>query len=131
MIIPPSVSGVLAMFSQWQRFWSRLLRVSPVATRRLVRGRLRQWERQLPLAIVPFETRLMPAATPTATLQTDRTDYAPGQTVSISVNGFQPGETVQFQVVRTDGQPDFPQGNQPWQVVDGGTGDLDGAVDGN
>src|SRR5262249_18003962 len=32
---------------------------------------------------------------------------------------FQVGETVQFQVVRTDGVPDHPPGNLPWRVTDG------------
>src|SRR5947207_2133613 len=54
-----------------------------------------------------------------ATVVTDKLDYAPGQTAIITGSDFQPGEVVQLQVLRTDGQPDYPEGNQPWQVRDG------------
>src|SRR5207249_11973538 len=66
-----------------------------------------------------------------ATLLTNKADYAPGETAVITGSGFEVGETIQLQVVRTDGIPDYPAGNQPWQVIDGGNGDLDGRADGN
>ena len=73
-------------------------------------------------AIESLESRLALAASVTTDLQ----DYAPGQTALISafndsasgVN-FAVGETVRFQVTRTDGIIDFPGGNLPWVVVDG------------
>jgi hypothetical protein len=89
-----------------------------------------------------LEERLAPAAA----VWTDKPDYAPGTTAIIGGSGFQVGETVQMQVLRTDGVPDYPDGNLPWQVQDGDNSfttsyvdasgmwhrpDLDGQVDGN
>lgn len=57
---------------------------------------------------------------------TDQDDYAPGSTAIITAgsdggaeDNFQVGETVRFQVTRTDGEEDFPPGNEPWSVTDG------------
>src|SRR5262245_53442606 len=80
-----------------------------------------------PLLVETLEDRLVPSAS----LWTDKPDYAPGATALISGSGFQVGETVQLQVVRTDGVADSPPGNAAWQVTDGGSGDLDGHADGN
>src|ERR1051325_908454 len=73
-----------------------------------------------------------------AVVVTDQLDYAPGSTALITTsndlsagNNFQQGETVEFQVTRTDGIQDFPNGNLPWRVTDGGEGDLDGKADGS
>ena len=80
-----------------------------------------------------------------ATVATDQPDYAPGSTALITASNFAVGETVEFQVVRTDGVQAYPPGNQPWEVVHGvgsftpyqnSSGiwvypDLDGKVDGN
>jgi hypothetical protein len=79
-----------------------------------------------------------------AEVVTDLQDYAPGQTAVITawnsdregVN-FVAGEPIRFQVTRTDGIPDFPQGNLPWLVTDGVGGfkgyyvdsDNDGTLD--
>src|SRR5262249_58513808 len=83
---------------------------------------------------------------------TDQPDVAQGPTAVITASNdanpgtdFQAGETVQFQVTRTDGVADFPPANQPWQVTDGQSGftpfqdatgiwvypDTDGTADGN
>src|SRR5262245_47921880 len=82
--------------------------------------------RKRKLLLEHLEDRLVPSA-----VWTDKPDYAAGETAIISGSGYLPGETIQLQVVRTDGLPDYPQGNQPWQVTDGGAGDLDGAINGN
>lgn len=87
-----------------------------------------------------------------AMVTTDQTDYAPGSTAVFTAtsdggleNNFQMGEAVQFQVVRTDGFPDYAPGNAPWIVTDGQGGftpyenadgswtypDTDNLVDGN
>src|SRR3954451_13196158 len=88
----------------------------------------------------------------TAVVTTDQEDYVPGSVAQIIATNdanvgsnfdFTAGETVEFQVRRTDGQPDFPQGNQPWRVIDGNMAaahldannvwvypDLDGVADG-
>lgn len=61
-----------------------------------------------------------------ADVSTDKFDYAPGSTAIISTfsdggadRNFLVGETVRFQVVRTDGIADRSPGNLPWQVTDG------------
>src|SRR5207244_320489 len=81
-----------------------------------------------------------------ALVTTDKQDYVPGDTAVITGTGYAAGEVVQLQVTRTDGQPDFPNGNLPWEVRDGDNSfttpyvdasgvrwfpDLDGRVDGN
>src|SRR5262245_48017457 len=84
-------------------------------------------KRRVPLSIEKLEDRTLPSAS----LVTDKLDYVPNETALITGSGFQQGETIDLRVVRTDGLPDYPQGNQPWQVTDGGAGDLDGAINGN
>src|SRR5439155_12535372 len=52
-----------------------------------------------------------------AVVQTDKTDYAPGETAIITGSGFQAGETVTLQVVHTDGTAEGGSGHAPWAVV--------------
>ncbi|MEN9665273.1 MAG: hypothetical protein RLZZ326_1636, partial [Planctomycetota bacterium] len=125
----------------WRRFRDRAM--SRVRTRAA-----RNWARRMGLVRIEFlETRAMLAAD----VATDRFDYPPGSTALFATFSdglpgpdFQVGETVTFQVVRTDGLADYPQGNRPWQVTDGVAGfsahvdetgsrvapDLDGVADG-
>lgn len=50
---------------------------------------------------------------PIAVVTTDQPGYQPGNTVNITGNGFQPGETVLLQVARGDGSAcPFP-GHEP------------------
>lgn len=89
----------------------------------------------------------------TAIVLTNQDDYAPGSTALFTATNdaaagtdFAPGETVRFQVTRTDGIPDYADGNLPWEVTDGVGGfdpyqdaatgmwvrpDTDGAEDGS
>jgi hypothetical protein len=70
---------------------------------------------------------------PSAVLWTNKLDYAPGSTAILNGSGFQLGETIELQVLHTDGTPDSGPGHaghDPWFVTDGGAGDLDGKVDG-
>ena len=67
----------------------------------------------------------------TASITTDLDDYAPGSTAYITGENFEPGETVELEILHTDGTPNTGGGHEPWQVTDGGKGDLDGVVDGN
>jgi len=67
-----------------------------------------------------------------ANVLTDLPDYLPGDTAIISAwndneagADFAAGETVLFQVTRTDGVNDLPNGNLPWFVTDG-VGGFDG-----
>ena len=73
-----------------------------------------------------------------AAVDTDLDDYAPGETAFITTSNdttegtnFAIGETVLFQVTRTDGIEDYPSGNLPWSVTDGGEGDADGEANGS
>ena len=66
-----------------------------------------------------------------ATVTTDLADYPPGSTATITGENFDLGETIELQVLHTDGTPNTGGGHEPWLVTDGGKGDLDGIVDGN
>src|SRR5690242_6406558 len=86
-------------------------------------------EPRLLLSATPVPTTEMPATQQPATaaiVTTDKADYAPGETAVITTSNtsqeglqFAQGETVEFQVTRTDGVPDYPMGNEPWLVTDG------------
>lgn len=78
------------------------------------------------LHVEQLEDRLVPAAL----LGTDLLDYAPGSTAFISGSGFQAGETIQIEIVHADTGVDAV-GSNPYQITDGGAGDLDQKVDGN
>ena len=67
----------------------------------------------------------------TAKVTTDKDDYPPGSTAKITGTDFQPGETIELQVLHTDDIPNTGGGHDPWLVTDGGKDDLDGVVDGN
>ena len=62
---------------------------------------------------------------------TDLEDYPPGATAIITGENFDSGETIELQVLHTDGIPNTGGGHDPWFVTDGGLGDLDGIVDGD
>lgn len=73
-----------------------------------------------------------------ALVATNQSDYAPGETALITTSNdtseglnFTSGETVTFQVTRTDGIADYPAGNLAWSVTDGGAGDADGVANGS
>jgi hypothetical protein len=59
-----------------------------------------------------------------ATVQTDRPDYAPGEMAVITGAGFQAGETVTLQVVHIDGTPEGGAGHDPWDWI----ADADGGI---
>lgn len=61
---------------------------------------------------------------------TDKNDYPPGSTAKVSGSNFQPGETIELQILHTDGIPNTGGGHDPWQVTDGSKEDLDGKADG-
>jgi len=77
-----------------------------------------------------LENRILLSATPMeAVVITDKADYSPGETAIITTSNeastvegatFADGEMVQFHVTRTDGVEEFPSGNLPWYVIDGG-----------
>ncbi|MFM8175337.1 MAG: hypothetical protein ACKN81_17475, partial [Pirellulaceae bacterium] len=107
------------------RLFSRRLPANPSSDTRwkglFRRRRIRQ------LTVEQFEERRLLAAS----IFTDKPDYKPGETAQISGTGFQLGEIVRLQVTRTDGVSDFPDGNLPWLVTDGGAGDLDLLLNGS
>ena len=79
-----------------------------------------------PLSLERLEDRTLLSAT----VITDKLDYPPGETAVITGTEFLIGETVELQVVHTDGTPNTGGGHDPWYVTDGGAGDLDGVADG-
>jgi hypothetical protein len=64
------------------------------------------------------------AASQTATLVSDKDDYPPGSTATLTGTGFQPGEIITMQVFRIGELPADVSGEdfQPWQVI----ADIDG-----
>ena len=111
----------------WRRFRERaFLR----AQRRSRRDARRSGQARLD-GLARLEPRMLLAAD----IATDRFDYSPGSTALFTTfsdggpdHNFQVGETIQFQVVRTDGLADSAPGNLPWQVTDG-VGGFDAYVD--
>ena len=57
------------------------------------------------------------------TVQTDKADYQPGETVIITGSGFG-GEEVRLQVTHADGTPDGGAGHEPWSVFADGDGSF-------
>ncbi len=82
--------------------------------------------------------------TTTYSVTTDLADYAPASTVFISASGFAAGSKVTFRVQHVNGpgvdgvygtlDDDVEilggEGHDPWDVIDGGLGDLDGLMNG-
>ncbi len=79
-----------------------------------------------------------------AIVYTDNHDYAPGSTANITGEGFVPGSVIEF-IVQHIGDPGADEiwgtsddilgdnsgaGHEPWYVIDGGEGDLDGEKNG-
>src|SRR5205823_6138427 len=132
----------MSLFS-WVRSLRTLLTSPATCSRRRRRQAApRKWTARSVLGVEQLEARTLLSAS----VWVDKPDYVPGSTAIINGSGFQAGEVVQLQVVRTDGQPDYPSGNLPWQVKEGDATfttsymdaagrwhapDLDGKVDGN
>jgi hypothetical protein len=66
-----------------------------------------------------YSTPIVPA---TVSVATDQTNYGAGDTAVISSGTFQLGETVKYQVLRTDGGSNAPSDHAPWLVTDGSSG---------
>ncbi len=110
--------------------WARLLQRFVTRNRIGPRGPLdRRQRRGFDRAQFPGET-LEERVMLSAWVTTDKGDYAPGQTATISAGGFAIGETVALQVVHDDGSDASNPAHQPWLVQDGGAGDLDGLANG-
>jgi hypothetical protein len=59
------------------------------------------------------------------TVSTNKSDYAPGETVQISGGGFHANETITLQVVHTDGTNDLGDpDHQPWPVLTDDSGNF-------
>jgi hypothetical protein len=59
-----------------------------------------------------------------ASVTTDQSDYPPGSTATINGSGFQPGETVELQVLRTDLPENSGPEHVPWLVTNGASGNF-------
>ena len=64
-------------------------------------------------AFEPMESRMLLSG---ASVWTNQVDYLPGNTAVINASGFLAGETVQFQVLHTDGTSNTGTNEVPWQV---------------
>ncbi|HWQ33932.1 MAG TPA: hypothetical protein VNQ79_13865 [Blastocatellia bacterium] len=64
------------------------------------------------------------AAALTATVKTDKTDYAPGATAVITGAGFGAVEIVTLQVTHTDGTAEGGAGHDPWTVNTDASGNF-------
>ena len=120
------------MKSNWTRRWWARIHATLVwrrfRERALLRAqrRSRRDMRRSGLARLDGLARLEPRMLLAADIATDRFDYGPGSTALITTfsdggpdRNFLVGETIQFQVVRTDGIADNAPGNLPWKVTDG------------
>jgi hypothetical protein len=59
-----------------------------------------------------------------ASVTTDQSDYRPGSTATINGSGFQPGETVELQGLRTDLPENSGSEHVPWLVTNGASGNF-------
>src|SRR5438552_5881650 len=66
--------------------------------------------RALGACLAAFFALLLPAAD-AATLTTDKPDYAPGEYVTFTGGGWQPGETVFIEIFETSVDPFFDEGS--------------------
>ena len=66
----------------------------------------------------------------TASVLSDKDDYAPGETAYFTAAGFEIGEAVEFHVLHIDNVPNTGGGHLPWTVVDGSSDDFDGEANG-
>src|SRR5438552_10589123 len=80
------------------------------------------------LSIVAIATMLSisPSAFAQATVQTDKQDYSPGETVLITGPGFQPGESVKLQVLHDGvaGDNETSDAHAPWYVTADENGNI-------
>src|ERR1051326_7602216 len=67
------------------------------------------------------------AAFPQATLTSNKSDYAPGDTAALTGSGFSAGESVQLLVGHADGtfDNDTSTAHQPWQVTSDENGSFE------
>jgi hypothetical protein len=72
-----------------------------------------------------LEDRVVPS-----TLAADKAVYAPTETATLQLSGFQVGETVALQVVQVDSDTGLAHTSPRWLAVDGGPGDFDGTANG-
>ena len=78
------------------------------------------------MQLEPLEERTLLSLT----VALDKTEYMPEEPILMTVSGLTPGETVELQVLHTDGTPDTGPGHEPVLVADGGEYDCDGLTDG-
>jgi hypothetical protein len=81
---------------------------------------------------VPFRIAVLVLALASATaaraaepsVATDKPDYSPGQTVSITGSGWQSGEAVTLRVTHADGTIEGGAGHDPWTIRAAPNGDI-------
>src|SRR6266498_66394 len=113
--------------SSWTRWLNALASaLSPKSGARRTKKQASKPHRSHRMKVEQLEERMVPSAS----IWTDKPDYAPGSTAVINGSGFQVGEAVHLEVLRTDGVVEGGSDN-PWTITDGGAGDRDGVADGN
>jgi hypothetical protein len=113
-----------AVFRRGRGFAGRILEL-PARLLRCLRaafGRAGQQRQACRLGVEILEPRYVLSAS----VWTDKSGYAPGETATINASSFGVGETVDLKVVRSDGAT-----YSTLAITDGGQNDLDGVVDGN
>lgn len=108
----------------FRRYLTRRNEKTAAKARRRREERLRAWRRHR-WSFEQLEARVTPS-----TILTDKPVYAPTETATIQLGGFQAGETVVFQIFRTDGDTGLMHASPIWLAVDGGAGDADGVANG-
>src|SRR5436190_4213793 len=101
---------------------------APVASARALASSISRGLDRLPLGralmlAVGGQDPVAPPTTPPATVQTDKSDYRPGDIAFITGSGFAASETVWLQVVHSDGTAEGGVGHDPWPIG----ADADGA----
>ena len=113
------------------KHWNRLIRsrfTRPTARR--ASGR-RSWRKSILSADIARSVELLEERTLlSVVVLTDKPEYVSEEPIIVTVSGFAPGKTVEFQILHTDGTSNTGSGHDPVQIVDGGQYDEDGAVNG-
>jgi VCBS repeat-containing protein len=106
-----------AIFRRGRGFIGRVLELPARLLRYFGVASQRTWQQRHTCR--PGFEALEPRYVLSATVSTDKPAYAPGETAAVAAIGFQPGESVDLQVVRSDGTT-----YAPVAIVDDAQGDL-------
>src|SRR5438445_1296223 len=83
--------------------------IKPINPVRRIKARTLTWL-SLPGLLLMYALALVAGTAAAATLTTDKSDYSPGQHVTFTGTGWQPGETVNVEIYETSVDPFFDEG---------------------